>query len=105
MKTSLHTLNSSSREQRALFDRMIRLASPGDSLLLLENGCYCLTDQNALQSIHALGLSLYALDCDAETRGLKTCPALPATLSCQYIDDAGFVQLCCRHDKVVSWFC
>ncbi len=105
MKT-LHTFNASSREQRVMFERLIRFASPGDSLLLLENGVYCITDAHALRAAHALGLALYALQPDLEARGLRINESELLTSKdyrCTAVDDAGFVQLCCQHHKVLNW--
>ena len=108
---TLHTLNVSPREYRALFERLIRLASPGDNLLLIENGVYALTDDKALQDLRALGLGLYCLEADVEARGLAHWPALAEQIAgmppehlIRIVNDSGFVALSCEHRKVVSWF-
>jgi tRNA 2-thiouridine synthesizing protein B len=104
MKT-LHTLNSSSRDQRALFDRMIQFSSPGDSLLLIENGVYCITDEYAMRTAHATGLQIFCLQNDIEARGLSDYVNIPAQQNtCELVDDSGFVALSCTHNKVLSWF-
>lgn len=109
--STLHTLNASPFEYRVLFDRLIRLASPGDSLLLLENGVYAINNTYCLTTIRALGLSLYCLEADIQARGLQNVAALtaqidgiPAGDKIHLIDDTSFVNLSCNHRKVVSWF-
>jgi tRNA 2-thiouridine synthesizing protein B len=98
--STLHTLNSSARENAALLQRLLRYASSGDSLLLIENGAYNLTDTDSLAAIKAAGLSLYCLKADAVARGLQHNKQSDATI----IDDNEFVALSCSHQKVVSWF-
>ncbi|HQQ64325.1 MAG TPA: sulfurtransferase complex subunit TusB [Pseudomonadales bacterium] len=101
MNATLHTLNISSRENSAVIDRLLRCASTGDSVLLIENGVYTLADDNALQAFHAAGLALYALQVDIDARGLQHhIISSPVTL----LDDSGFVALACEHHKTVSWF-
>ena len=95
---TLHTLNASARENTDLFARLLRSASTGDSLLLIEDGVYNLADPAARQQIAAAGLALYCLQPDILARGLagQTGDASP-------VDDCGFVELSCTHRKVVSW--
>lgn len=95
--STLHTLNASSHEQPALLARLLRMATPGDSLLLIENGIYTLTDAASLQAIADAGLCLHALQADLAARGIEAKPA-------SIVDDIGFVGLACNHRKVVSWF-
>ena len=94
---TLHTLNASSREHGELLARLLRMASAGDSVLLIENGVYTITDSTALQALADAGLSLHALQSDLQARGLHN----SATT---VVDDNGFVALACNHRKVVSWF-
>lgn len=100
IKATLHTLNASSRENPALLDRLLRCASTGDSVLLIENGVYCITDPQAMQAFHAAGLRLYTLQADIDARGLQAINNKNATI----VDDNGFVALVCEHHKTVSWF-
>ena len=104
-ESTLHTLNASAREQAALLQQLLRCASTGDSLLLIENGVYNLADTDALAAIKAAGLTLYCLQADVLARGLKH-HELPGatTVDATVIDDSGFVELTCSHQKVVSWF-
>ena len=99
MKT-LHTLNASAREVPDLLARLLRSASPGDSVLLIEDGVYNLADSTALAAIDAGELGLYALQTDLAARGLQ---ALAAEAGTALVDDSGFVTLACNHAKVVSW--
>jgi sulfur relay protein TusB/DsrH len=96
---TLHTLNCSTREHAAVLERLLRCASTGDSLLLIENGVYNLTDIAAQRLIADAGLTLYCLKNDVLARGLQHSSA-----SVKTVDDAGFVELSCTHAKVVSWF-
>lgn len=96
---TLHTLNASTREQRDLLARLLRMASPGDSLLLIGNGVYSITDAQALQAFSYGELTVYCLQADLQARGLVT-----ADDSINVVDDSGFVALACSHRKVVSWF-
>lgn len=98
--STLHTLNASAREHPALLQRLLRCASSGDGLLLIENGVYNLTDNDYLTAISQAGLTLHCLQADLLARGLSHYPDSRATV----IDDSGFVQLTCSHHKVVSWF-
>jgi tRNA 2-thiouridine synthesizing protein B len=109
-KSTLHTLNASAREQAALLQRLLRYASAGDSLLLIENGVYNLTDADSLAAIKAAGFTLYCLQTDALARGLinshnNSITAVDSTvIDATVVDDNGFVELTCNHHKVVSWF-
>lgn len=107
IQQTLHTLNGSSREYPALLDRLLRAASPGDSLLLLEDGVYCITDEKSLQHIQTHDLQLFCLEADITARGLQVSLQKLHSLSqylCTNVDDEGFVDLACAHQKVVSWF-
>lgn len=105
---TLHTLNASTREYRVLFDRMIQCASPGDSVLLIENGVYSLANEHTLRTFHAMGIALYCLEADMQARGLTLALVdahrLPELPPVRMVDDAGFVALCGSHRKVISWF-
>jgi sulfur relay protein TusB/DsrH len=104
--STLHTLNASAREQAALLQRLLRCASAGDSLLLIENGVYNLADTDALAAIKAAGLTLYCLQADVLARGLNHHHEMSGTttIDATVIDDSGFVELTCSHQKVISWF-
>jgi tRNA 2-thiouridine synthesizing protein B len=98
-KPALHTLNASAREQADLLQRLLRCTTTGDSLLLIENGVYNMTDTTTLSAIANAGLTLYCLHADLLARGLDNYNSKAAI-----VDDKGFVELTCSHHKVVSWF-
>lgn len=98
-KLTLHTLNTSAREQAALLGRLLDCASAGDSVLLIEDGVYNITDPAALSAISSSGLTLYCLQADLLARGLHNGHQGTVTV----VDDKGFVELACSHYKVVSW--
>ena len=109
--STLHTLNASPFEHRVLFDRLIRFATPGDSLLLMENGVYTITNDYCLTTIRATGIALYCLQHDILARGLQHLPVLtdeiagtPKENRIYLIDDTTFVDISCKHHKIVSWF-
>lgn len=96
----LHTVNKSPHAAPALAD-CLRAASPGDSVLLIEDGVYAAISSSetaALCRQHAL--RLYALQADVEARGLSHCLAEDVEL----VDDAGFVRLCCAARDLCSWY-
>ncbi len=100
MNSTLHTLNASAREQAALLQRLLRCASTGDSLLLIENGVYNITDADSLKAVKATGLTIYCLQADVLARGLEHAELAGV----QTVDDNQFVALSCSHQKVISWF-
>lgn len=92
---TLHTLNRPPSNQALLTDCVAAL-SPDDALLLLEDGVYCALAELKLPA----SVRCYALSADVRARGLAD--RLGADV--EVVDDAGFVRLCCEHDKVLSWF-
>lgn len=96
--TTLHTLNTAVHNNPDLFARLLRCASHGDSLLLIEDGVYNLGNAQALTAIDNAGLTLYCLEEDVSARGVQA-----ARVSGHLVDDDGFVRLACCHHKVVSW--
>ena len=97
---TLHTLNCTVRDYPATLQRLLLCASADDSLLLIENGVYNLTDATALAAISRSQLKLYCLNADLLARGLSNMPMDSATV----VDENGFVELACSHQKVISWF-
>ncbi len=97
--SALHTLNASMREQTDLIARLLRSASQGDSILLIENGVYNLTDNNFLQAASLANIRLFFLEKDAQARGL-----LAWFDKAQKVSDDDFVAMSCQHKKVISWF-
>lgn len=88
---TLHIVSKSPYSSNALADCLDSFAK-GDALLLIEDGVYALKGR-----IPESG-PVYCLRADADARGL----AVPERVSA--IDDAGWVELCARHNPIVSWF-
>ncbi|NVK40677.1 MAG: sulfurtransferase complex subunit TusB [Oceanospirillaceae bacterium] len=92
---TLHTLNRPPSDRALLTDCLAALLAD-DTLLLLEDGVYCALESLSLPT----GVRCVALAADVEARGIGS--RLPAGI--EVVDDAGFVELCCRNDRVLSWF-
>lgn len=72
----------------------------GDALLLIEEACYLLAEQELLTTLPE-HIALYVLEEDLIARGLDNM-ALPKNAT--RIDYQRFVELCCHKDKVINWF-
>jgi tRNA 2-thiouridine synthesizing protein B len=59
---------------------------------------YCLTDAGL--AVSNPDLEVFSLQEDLDARGLMNRKIDQADV----IDYNGFVELCCRYDKVISWF-
>ena len=92
--STLHTVNKTAADDALA--ACLRVASSGDSLLLLEDGVYQATTLAELPQAQAL--KLFALKEDTDARGVS----LPSAVTA--IDYAQFVDLACQHDRSVSWF-
>ncbi len=96
---TLHTLNKSPAESRAMQDCLTGL-SAGDAIILIENGVYAALNSYAQQfAVLDPSVELYVLSADLEARGLSM-----LNPRFQPADYDQFVALSCQHDKVVSWF-
>lgn len=93
----LHLFNKS--PSSGPFEQLRKTLAPGDSLLLLEDGVYFLTQPKTLAGLPA-NLSLYFLAEDLQARGLTD----PLPENATIVDYDGFVALCASHDKTASWF-
>ncbi len=93
----LHLLNKS--PAHGMFAGLLKTIQAGDSLLLLEDAVYHLRRPGELALLPP-DLPVYFLAQDLRARGLGE--KLPAMAS--PVDYDGFVELCVRHDKTVSWF-
>lgn len=101
--TTLHTVNKPSWNSELLAS-CLRVARPGDALLLIEDGTYnvsTLTDVAALAGVSLETLHICALEDDLHARGLAT-GLLPDFIA--VIDYAGFVDLACAHRQSVHWY-
>lgn len=95
--SSLHTVNRSPDSN--LLESCIKVVSAGDAILFIEDGVYYCNSPIKLKTITET-VKVYGLREDMLTRA-----TLAKTMdSVEAIDTARFVELCCEHDKVVSWF-
>jgi tRNA 2-thiouridine synthesizing protein B len=78
--------------------RCMSLASPGDAVLLIEDGVYCALPR-VLSTSATERLNLFALRTDAQARGLQTRLAAHVTM----ISDREFVELVVKHQPIVTW--
>jgi tRNA 2-thiouridine synthesizing protein B len=92
----LHIVNKSPTERHALAS-CLRVALPGQALLLIEDGVVAATSR-ALGDA-AKRLKVYALAPDLAARGL----AAKADAGVTLIDYAGFVDLVAEHSTNQSW--
>ena len=92
----LHIVNKSPHERNALAS-CLRVAQPGQALLLIEDGVIAATGPGLGDA--ASRLKVYALAPDLAARGLsaKVAPGITA------IDYAGFVDLVAEHSTSQSW--
>lgn len=88
--TTLHIVSQSDTESDAL-SRCLAAVSAGDAVLLTENGVY------ACRQLAEAKIKGYALEPDIKARNVEAGKL-------DIIDYDGFVELCARHAKTVSWF-
>ena len=94
----LHTLNASPNS--AAFRDCLAAIAPGDALLLLGDGVYCVLGATpACEAILRCGAQLYALDKDARAAGII---ATPDTVT--ITDMTGFVALTARYPRQLAWY-
>lgn len=99
---TLHTVNKSPHERNALAGCM-RLAQPGASVLLIEDGVYAaLRDVQSSDAVREAmqALSFYALGPDLQARGLKEDKVIDGI---KVVDYGDFVDLVVSHDRVQAW--
>lgn len=96
----LHTINKSPYTHQHLAD-CLRVCSADDVILLIEDGVYAaLTDSEWIKSISAKVARIYALQPDADARGLGDRIATEVNS----IDYDGFVQLCIDQPNMLAWY-
>jgi tRNA 2-thiouridine synthesizing protein B len=96
----LHTINKSPFSNSALSD-CLRLCSNDATIVLIEDGVYAaLADAQWIEQITARRSNIYALAPDLAARGLSDRIASAVNV----IDYAGFVELCCAHTTIQSWY-
>jgi tRNA 2-thiouridine synthesizing protein B len=102
MSGMLHLINKSPLERTAL-DSCLRLAKPGSSILLLEDGVYAAL-ANAASAAKVAGalqdFSIYVLGPDVAARGLNDAPLIEGIKT---VDYDGFVDLVAEHAATQSW--
>ncbi|MDP0562037.1 MAG: sulfurtransferase complex subunit TusB [Candidatus Endonucleobacter sp. (ex Gigantidas childressi)] len=93
--TTLHLINKPGEPiklcQRAL--------TPGDAILLLEDGIYLLSSNTSFLGTLTKKHSIYILDNDQQARGI-----LCHDNNIIAVDYARFVDLTIFYDRVISWF-
>jgi len=97
----LHIVNKSPFQTTTL-DSCLRVARPGNALLLIEDAVYAVAKGSAVESRirqAAEMLEIYALAPDLEARGMKDA----AMDGVRLIDYEGFVDLVAAHEPVQSW--
>ena len=102
MSTMLHLINKSPFERNAL-DSCLRLAQPGSSVLLIEDGVYAAMAKaaNAKKlSSRMDDISFYVLGPDVAARGLSDIPLIDGIT---VVDYEGFVDLVTEKDVTQSW--
>ncbi|GJM12969.1 MAG: multidrug MFS transporter [Pseudohongiella sp.] len=93
----LHTINKSSDSK--LLESCLNVIAAGDAILFLEDGVYHCNSANTIRSIGEK-VKVYGLREDILARA--TLAKLDSKV--EVVDNAKFVELCCEHAKVVSWF-
>ncbi len=73
--------------------------SPDDAIILIEDGVIAAL-QPPFNGQSEMSLSVFALKADLLARGLTERLSNTVTI----IDDAEFVELCCKYSKTISWF-
>ena len=91
----LHILNKGSIKHPTVQDCLNAMDKKQDALLLIEDGVV-LSEKSHFEHC---GHPVFALQHDLHLRGLS-----PSHNKIEIVDDAGFVELCTKYDKTVSWF-
>lgn len=98
--TALHIVSKSPFAHNAL-DDCLRACGERAVIVLIEDGVNAaLRDSAWSRRLQQTGHTVLALDADCAARGLtaKIDPAFTA------VDYTRFVQLCCEHAPIVSWY-
>lgn len=97
----LHIVNKSPFQTSTL-DTCLRMAQPGNALLLIEDGIYAATVGSATEErirASCVTLKVYALQPDMDARGV-TAKLIDGVM---LVDYAGFVDLTVEHSTSHSW--
>lgn len=95
--STLHVINHSPSASDGL-STCLRIRAEGDVILLIEDGVYAALAHT--ETARSLAGTASALLADVQARGLTD--RLGEAIG--IVDDAGFVELCIRCDRVMSWF-
>ena len=95
--STLHTLNKS--PDSMLLESCLAVLNEGDAILFIEDGIYHCASAKRIESIGD-STKVYGLREDMLARAMLA----KIVDKVEVIDTAQFVDLCCEHDKVVSWF-
>lgn len=102
MSQLLHLVNKSPTDRYA-FDTCFRMATPGDAILLIEDGVYAaMANSDFAEKVTSrLGeFSFYVLGPDVDARGLADIPLIE---DIKVVDYEGFVDLVAETDATQSW--
>ncbi|MFK7863973.1 MAG: sulfurtransferase complex subunit TusB [Pseudohongiellaceae bacterium] len=94
--STLHTVNKSPAE--GLIQECLKLTSPGDALLLIEDGVYCIQLAETLFSKKEI--KVYCLRDDLVARGLHD----KKLSEIETVNMSDFVDLCVSHNRCMNWF-
>ncbi|MBL4573570.1 MAG: sulfurtransferase complex subunit TusB [Gammaproteobacteria bacterium] len=93
----LHTINRSPASH--LLKSCLNVINDGDAILFIEDGVYhCCSHVHLKAIIDAI--KIYGLREDMQARSTLS----KSMDGVEIIDTTRFVELCCEHDKVVSWY-
>ncbi len=102
MKTMLHLINKSPTDRNSL-ESCLRLAKPGNSVLLLEDGVYAAVKGTSVEPRIKTALDsvkVYVLGPDLNARGFSDERVIEGI---SVVDYAGFVDLAAENAKVQAW--
>nr|WP_242521527.1 sulfurtransferase complex subunit TusB [Motiliproteus sp. SC1-56] len=95
----MHIVNKSPFQSDCL-NSCLRIISPEDALLLIEDGVYAALDTPRGLASLAPAIPVYALEADCRARGILD----QLHASVKPTDDHGFVELTLAYAKSQSWF-
>ena len=102
MSRILHLVNKSPTDRNA-FDTCFRVANPGDSILMIEDGVYAaLANAEFASKITSRldNFSFFVLGPDVAARGLNDTPLIEGI---GVVDYGGFVDLVTENEVTQSW--
>lgn len=93
----LHTISKSPDSK--LLPLCVSVLKPGDGILFIEDGIYHCAIAH-LDAKFDANIPVFALQEDAAARGMSE----RNLANIAFLNYDGFVELCCKYDKIVSWF-